>query len=247
MNLGLEGRAAIVCGASAGMGLAIAESLTAERVRLVMFANEEDELRAEAEKLGAVAVPGDLREADDLERVVETTLTEFGGIDILINNGGGPRDLAARDVSDDDLAAALDLTLYPVVRLTRLCLPHLECSGHGRIVTIASSSVREPIDGLALSNLARPAVVGWLKTLLRELGSSGVTVNAIAPGRIETRTFLEFYETRSKDEDLAQIPLGRFGSPREVGDLVCFLCSDRAAYLTGALIPIDGGLTRCFL
>lgn len=247
MDLALARRSAIVCGASAGMGLAIAEALADEGVRLVMFADEEDELQNAAEKLGAVAVSGDLRRTADLERLVATAVEAHGGIDILVHNGGGPAPGTAEEIEDPALVDAIDLLLLPVVRLTRLCLPYLERSGYGRIVTVASSSVREPIEGLALSNVVRPAVVGYLKTLVREVGRRSITVNALAPGRIETRTFAEFYEGRSREADLAEIPLGRFGMPREVGDLVAFLCSDRGAYVNGALIPIDGGLSRCFL
>jgi 3-oxoacyl-[acyl-carrier protein] reductase len=229
------------------MGLGIAEALSDEGVRLVMFGNEEEELRSAAHRLGAVPIAGDLRRPDDLRRLVATAIDAHGSIDILINNGGGPPGGTAEEIDDPSLAHALELTLMPVVRLTRLCLPHLERSGHGRVVTIASSSVREPIDGLALSNVVRPAVVGFLKTLTREVGPRNITVNALAPGRVETRTFAEFYEGRSRDADLAEIPLRRFGTPREVGDLVAFLCSDRGAYINGTLIPIDGGLSRCFL
>jgi 3-oxoacyl-[acyl-carrier protein] reductase len=229
------------------MGLAISQALAAEGALLAMFSNEQEALEREANALGALAVAGDLRNENDLRQLVDIVTRKFGRIDILVNNGGGPPDGAAKDVTTAELTAALELTLFPVVTLTRLCLPYLENGGQGRIVTIASSSVREPIEDLALSNATRPAVIGWLKTLVREVGERGVTVNAIAPGRIETRTFLEFYENRSRERDLAEIPLKRFGRPEEVGDLVCFLCSDHAAYITGALIPIDGGLTRCLL
>jgi 3-oxoacyl-[acyl-carrier protein] reductase len=131
--------------------------------------------------------------------------------------------------------------------LTNLCLPQLERSGHGRIVNIESSSVREPIDGLALSNAVRPGVVGWAKTLAREVASKGITVNTIAPGRIDTERVREVYPEGPTQTDLAAIPLGRLGDPGEVADVVCFLASDRAAYVTGTVIPVDGGLTRGLL
>jgi 3-oxoacyl-[acyl-carrier protein] reductase len=133
------------------------------------------------------------------------------------------------------------------VRLTNLCLPHLRESGHGRIVNITSSSVREPLDNLALSNSVRPGVIGWAKSLAREVGPDAVTVNSIAPGRIETARLAEAFVNRSPEEDMAGIPLRRFGQPREIGDVVCFLASDRAAYVTGAVIAVDGGLTRFLL
>src|SRR5439155_17652905 len=117
----------------------------------------------------------------------------------------------------------------------------------GRIVNITSSSVREPIDALALSNTVRPGVIGWAKTLARELGPHGVTVNSIAPGSIDTERIRELYPDGVGDDELASIPARRLGTPREIGDLVAFLCSDRAAYITGAVIPIDGGVTRTLL
>jgi len=247
MELGLGGRSAVVCGASAGMGLAIAEGLAAEGANVAMFARREDVLAREAERIGALAVPGDVTQPADLERLVERTLAEFGGIDILVNNSGGPPRAAALELGADDYARAVELLLLSVVRLTTLCLPHLERSGHGRVITITSSTVKEPVDNLALSNSVRPGVVGWSKTLSRELGPRGITVNAIAPGRIDTERLREVYPDGPTAEDLATIPLGRLGEPREVADLVCFLASDRAAYLSGTVVAIDGGLTRSLL
>ena len=126
-------------------------------------------------------------------------------------------------------------------------MPHLELSGHGRIVCIESSSVREPVDNLVLSNAVRPGVVGWAKSLARELGPRGVTVNTIAPGRIDTARLVEVYPDGPSEADLAPIPLRRLGTPREVASVVCFLASDQAAYVTGSVIPVDGGLTRSLL
>jgi 3-oxoacyl-[acyl-carrier protein] reductase len=247
MNLGLKGRTAIVCGASAGMGLAIAESLAEEGANVTMFARRRDALEREAERLGALPVRGDVRSPRDLEQLVERTLTAFGGLDILVNNSGGPTRGTALEADPEAVESAIELLLLSVVRLTRLCLPQLETSGHGRVINITSSSVREPIDGLALSNMIRPGVVGWSKTLAREVGPRGITVNSIAPGRIDTERIREVYPDGPSEADLATIPLRRLGTTREIGDVVCFLASDRASYLTGALIPVDGGLTRGLL
>ena len=247
MELGLSGRTAIVCGASAGMGLAIAEALAAEGANVAMFARRRDLLEREAERLGALAVRGDVTNPADLKRLVDRTLAAFGGIDILVNNSGGPPRTAAVGLTDELIEQTVELLLLSAIRLTELCLPQLERSSRGRIINIASSSVREPIDNLALSNAIRPGVIGWAKTLAREVGPKKITVNSIAPGRIETERLAEAFAGKPRAEDLEQIPLRRFGAPREVADVVCFLASDAAGYVTGAVIPVDGGLTRGLL
>ena len=248
MNLGLDGRTAIVCGASAGMGLAIAEALAAEGANVAMFARRRDVLEREAERIGALAVRGDLKDPADLQKLVDRTLQAFGGIDVLVNNGGGPGRGIAFGLDDTAVESAVELLLLPVVRLTNLCLLHLEKSGRGRIVNIESSSVREPLDGLVLSNTVRPAVIGWAKTLAREVAGRGITINTIAPGRIDTERLAEgFSDDTAREQAAAQVPALRFGSPAEIASVVCFLASDQAGYVTGAVIPVDGGLTRSLL
>lgn len=244
MELGLRRRTAIVCGASAGIGLACAESLAEEGANVVMLARRGDTLAREAERIGGVAVEGDVRSAADLERAVATAVELFGGIDIVVWNGGGPPAGAAAEITDDALADAYELVLLPAFRLVRLCLPHLEASGRGRVIAITSTTVKEPTPRLALSNALRPGLVGWLKTLSREVGSKGITVNCVAPGRIDTARLAELYPDGPSEADLAQIPVGRWGEPRELGDVVCFLASDRASYVTGSTVHVDGGLIR---
>jgi 3-oxoacyl-[acyl-carrier protein] reductase len=243
MDLALRGRTAIVCGASSGMGLAIAEALAAEGANVAMFARRRDLLEREADRLGALAVRGDVTVPKDLAKLVELTLGAFGGIDILVNNGGGPPPGPAAGVGDDAVEDAVALLLLSAIRLTNLCLPHLGASGRGRIINIESSSVRAPIDNLALSNALRPGVVGWMKTLAREVGPKGITVNTIAPGRIDTERLRSLGGTG----DVSQIPLRRLGEPAEIAAVACFLASDRAGYVTGAVLPVDGGLTRNLL
>ena len=247
MDLGLKGRTAIVCGASSGMGLAIAEALAVEEANVAMFARRRDVLQREAERIGALAVQGDLTIPGHLERLVERTLEAFDAVDILVLNGGGPPRATAAGATPADIEGAVELLLTSSVRLVGHCLPHLRAGGHGRIVAVTSSSVREPIPNLALSNTVRPGLVGWLKTLARELGPDGVTVNVIAPGRIDTERLREVYPDGPAPADLEAIPLRRIGEPREIGEVVCFLASDRAAYVTGAVLPVDGGLTHFLL
>jgi 3-oxoacyl-[acyl-carrier protein] reductase len=244
---GLTGRTAIVTGASSGIGLAIARALGASGANVAMLARRRELLEREAEQIGALPVRGDVTDPRDLERLVERTLEAFGGIAILVNNSGGPPPTKAVEIDDVALQEALDLLLHSTVRLTNLCLPHLRESGHGRIVNITSSAVREPVANLALSNTVRPGVIGWAKTLAGEVGPDGVTVNSIAPGRIDTERQAELYPAGPTDADLAAIPLRRFGRPEEIADVVCFLASDRASYVTGTTIAVDGGLTRGLL
>jgi 3-oxoacyl-[acyl-carrier protein] reductase len=247
LKIDLKDRTAIVCGASSGMGLAIAEELDKAGANVVMFARRRSLLEREADRIGALAVQGDLTSPRDLRNLVERTVSTFGGIDILVNNGGGPPPGAALEIDDEALEEALTLLLFSAVRLTNLCLPYLRGSKAGRIINITSVAVREPIENLALSNAIRPGLVGWAKTLARELGPEAITVNSIAPGRIATGRLEQLYKTRSPDADLAQIPLGRFGEPKEIAALAAFLASDAAGYITGTLIPVDGGSGRGLL
>ena len=222
MELGLEGRTAIVCGGSSGMGLAVAEALAAEGANVAMFARRREVLEREADRIGA--------------------------LDVLVLNGGGPKPAVAASLTAGAVDEAVALLLTSHMTLVGHCLPHLRASGHGRIVAIESSSVREPIDNLALSNAVRPGVVGWLKTLARELAPDGITVNTVAPGRIDTERLRDVYGDDGPTEaDLAQIALGRLGTPAEVASVVAFLASDRAGYVTGTVLPVDGGLTRGLL
>jgi 3-oxoacyl-[acyl-carrier protein] reductase len=248
MDLGLRGKTAIVCGASSGLGLAAAEALADEGANVTMFARRREQLERDADRIGALAVRGDVTNASDLERLVARTLEAFGGLDVLVWNSGGPPAGKARDVTDDALEQTFELLLQPAVRLVRLCLPHLEQSAAGRIVAITSLTVQEPTPHLALSNALRPGLVGFLKTLSSEVGPRGITVNCVAPGRIDTPRMTELYgEGGPPAEELAQIPLGRLGTPREFGDVVCFLASERAAYVTGTTVLVDGGLSRGLL
>ena len=259
MDFGLSGCVAIVGGASSGMGRACAVALAREGCNVAVFARRAellDEAVAEIEGLGtgaeALAVPGDSARPADLEALVARTLERFGRIDIVVNNTGGPPAGSFEDFDDDAWRAAWDNTLMSTLRLTRLALPELRRSGRGRVVNITSSAVKEPNEGLLLSNTYRPGVIGWAKTLSQDEGPHGVTVNSIAPGYIDTERMKNLYAggadpdgDRRRDEGI--IPARRFGDPAEVGDLCAFLCSTRAAYLSGITILVDGGLAKGLL
>jgi 3-oxoacyl-[acyl-carrier protein] reductase len=248
VDLGLSGRTAIVGGASSGLGLATAESLAEEGARVVMFARRREVLEREAERIGGIPVVGDVREPDDIARVVDTAIEAGGGIDILVPNSGGPPLSRAETITAEDVQAAVELLLLPVVRLVNLALPHLIASGRGRIVLISSLAVREPSANLALTNAVRPGVVGYMKSLANELGRQRITVNSVGPGRLMTPRLMELYgQDGPPADEVARIPAGRLGEPRELGDLVAFLCSTRASYISGTHIPVDGGLYRGLL
>jgi 3-oxoacyl-[acyl-carrier protein] reductase len=247
VNLGLDGRTAIVCGASSGLGLASAEAMAADGANVVLFARRSDLLEEHAARIGGVAVEGDVRDADALDMLVTTAVERFGGIDIVVWNSGGPPPGRASDLTSEAVQGAVDLLLLPPLRLVELARPHLERSPAARIVLITSVAVTEPTDHLALSNVVRAAVTGWAKTLAREVGPDGITVNCVAPGRIATARLDELYPEGPSERDLAGIPLRRWGDPRELGDVVAFLASDRASYVTGTIVTVDGGLTRGLL
>jgi len=244
VDLGLKGRTALVCGASAGLGLASAEALAAEGANVTMFARRRDELERQADRIGALAVRGDVALPQDTERAVTKTLEAFGAVDILVWNSGGPPPGTGSDVTPDSLEQAVDVMLQPLVRLVRATLPHLEQSPGGRIIAITSLAAKEPTAHLALSNMLRPAVHGYLKTLADEVGPQGITVNCVAPGRIATARLEQLYPEGPTKEHLAEIPLRRWGRPPEFGDVVCFLASERARYVSGQTLVVDGGLQR---
>jgi 3-oxoacyl-[acyl-carrier protein] reductase len=259
MDLGLSGCVAIVGGSSSGMGRAVAISLAREGCNVALFARRQellDEAVAEIEALGSgargLAVAGDAAEPGDLARLVDGTLETFGRLDIVVNNTGGPPAGGFEDFDDEAWRQAWELTLMSTLRLTRLALPALRKSGRGRVLNITSSAVKEPSEGLLLSNVYRPGVIGWAKTLSQDEGPNGITVNSIAPGFIDTERMKRLYAmgddpaaARSADE--AAIPLRRFCDPAEIGDAVTFLCSERAGYISGITLLIDGGLAKGLL
>lgn len=248
MELGLEGRVALVMGASQGIGLGIAEALAREGARVAIVSRSRERLDE-----AAAAIEGDVTpfvaDATDLDRLAQLPAeveTALGPVDILIPNTGGPPlgESLMHEVDDWQLAYS-SLVLAPRV-LAGAVVPGMQERGWGRIVNVGSTTTREPIHGLTLSNAHRMAAVGFLKTLAREVAADGITVNTVATGRFATERLASNYGSMEAAEAAAQrdVPAGRLGQPAEYGDLVAFLCSERAAYITGATIPIDGGLLR---
>jgi 3-oxoacyl-[acyl-carrier protein] reductase len=251
MDLGLQGTAAIVGGASSGIGLGIARALAAEGCAVTAVARGLERLERAAATIGpeTLAQSGDVRDHDFLRAVVDETVAARGRLDIVVNNAGGPPAGTFETTPDEAWAEAFELSLNAAVRLARLALPHLRRSGRGRIVNIASWSVREPIPNLMLSNAIRPGVVGWAKTLAHEVGPDGITVNTIAPGKIDTDRIRELWQhwpdpAAAERADIEAVPARRLGKPDEIGSAVAFLCSTRAAYISGTVLPVDGGLLR---
>ena len=264
MDLGLQAKAAIVMAASKGLGRACATALAAEGAWVTIGARHAQVLEQTAQEIQqatssrVLAVPTDVTRAEDVEAIVAATVREFGRIDILVNNAGGPPAGTFESFGDAQWQAAFELNLLSTVRLVRLVLPHMRKTGSGRIITIVSTSVKQPIDGLLLSNAIRSGVVGLAKTLSVELAPDNITVNNVCPGRILTDRLRQLYHINERVQqgvseeavlkEMAQgIPMGRVGQPGELGAFVAFLASQQAAYITGTTIQVDGGLVRSLL
>jgi 3-oxoacyl-[acyl-carrier protein] reductase len=248
MDLGLGGRTALVMGASRGIGRAIGAALAREGCRVAIASRSREKIDEAAAAIDPPASPF-VADASELERLarlpgeVEATL---GPIDVLVANTGGPPFGGALDHDLEAWEQAYrSLVLAPKV-LADAVVPGMRERGWGRIVNVGSSSTREPIPGLNLSNAHRMAAIGFLKTLATEVAPDGITVNTVATGRFATERLADASGSLAGAEEAArsQVPAGRLGRPEEYGDLVAFLCSERAAYLTGTVIPIDGGLLR---
>jgi 3-oxoacyl-[acyl-carrier protein] reductase len=248
MNLGIGGRTALVMGASRGIGRGIAGALAREGARVAMASRSRDRVAAAASEIEGETAPFEA-DTSDLERLANLpgeVEAELGPIDILITNTGGPPPGGALDNPREEWDRAYrSLVLAPKV-LTEAVVPGMRERGWGRIVNVSSSSVREPIPHLTLSNSHRMAAVGFFKTLAGEVAGEGITVNTVATGRFATDRLAENWGSWEEMERRAAegVPAGRLGQPDEYGDLVAFLCSAQAAYLTGTVIPLDGGLLR---
>jgi len=260
MDLGLSGKVAIVAGSSKGMGKATAMGLAAEGARVTMLARTGTDLERAAKEVretchaGVLAIPGDVTSYDDVRRVVRDTVARWGTVNILVNNAGGPTPGMFDEMDDAKWQSAFELNLLSTVRLVREVLPHMRKAGGGVIINLQSTSVKMPIDTLILSNSIRPGVIGLAKSLSRELAKDRIRVNNVLPGIIMTdrqREMLTVWSQKQgksfdemKRQREGEIPLGRMGDPEEVANMIVFLASDRARYVTGVTVQVDGGLVR---
>jgi 3-oxoacyl-[acyl-carrier protein] reductase len=260
MDLGIAGKVAAVGGASRGLGKAIAGALAREGARIAICARGAEQLERtghelhEASNQQILTYPVDLATESGPQEFIEATVKELGGLDIVVTNAGGPPATTSAQTPPEAWIAAVELSMLSAIRMSQAAIPHMRRNRWGRIVCITSISVKSPLSAMILSNTVRPGVVGYAKTISQEFATEGITVNVVCPGYMATDRVTELAETRaarsgkSVEEVMTglvdNIPAGRMGDPKELGDLVAFLASERAAYITGTAIHIDGGFFR---
>jgi 3-oxoacyl-[acyl-carrier protein] reductase len=263
MDLGLKNKVALVAAGSRGLGRAVAEELAAEGASLVLCARDQKTLTetaaaiAEQSNAHVLAVPADVTVIDDIKRVVESGNERFGHIDILVTNAGGPPAGRFEQLTREQWDDAIRLTLMSAVELTRQVLPGMKGRRWGRILNITSIAVKQPVENLVLSNSLRAGLTGFARTLANEVAADGITVNNILPGYTRTERLDELAQMMADKQGIssdqfrgkweAEIPMGRLGEPREFAALVTFLASERASYITGTSIQVDGGWVRSLL
>ena len=260
MDLGLQSRVAIVGGASRGLGRACAMGLAEEGARVAISSRSAEPLEATAQEIRSatgvevLVVPGDLSSLADIQNLIQRTVGHFGRLDIVISNSGGPPEGRAVDTSEDSWERAIQMALQFFIRMSRETVPHLRQQSWGRIINILASTVYQPIDNLATSGVTRLGAVAFAKSLADEVGRDNILVNNVAPGFLLTDRMMDLFKTRARETgaDLdtvlqaraSTIPLGRFGQPEELANLVTFLASEKNSYVTGTTILVDGGVVR---
>ena len=260
MDLGLEGKVALVAASSRGLGRAIAAELAAEGARLILCARDEEAVQRAAQEISAetgaevFAMQADVSRRDNVYRLAKDALDRFEHVDILVTNAGGPPSGPFESLDAGMWDTAYRLTLQSAVELTRCVLPEMKRRRWGRILNVTSITVKQPVDSLMLSNSLRAAVTGFARTLANEVAPFGITVNNLLPGYTRTDRVIELAEATSRREGVpvetvrarieSQIPMGRMGEPKEFAALAAFLASERASYITGQSIAVDGGWIR---
>lgn len=263
MDLGLKNRVALVAASSQGLGRAVAEELAAEGASLVLCAREPKTLAEVAatiaDRSGAhvLAVPADVTVIDDIKRVVDAGVERFGRIDILVTNAGGPPAGTFEQITREQWEAALRLTLFSAIEFARQVLPGMKERRWGRILNITSIAVKQPVDNLMLSNSLRAGLTGFARTLANEVAAEGITVNNIMPGYTRTERLDDLANMMAEKQGISpaefrgkwekEIPMGRLGEPREFAAVAAFLVSERASYITGTSIQVDGGWIKSLL
>jgi 3-oxoacyl-[acyl-carrier protein] reductase len=260
MDLHLAQRAALVTAASQGLGFATALQLSREGAQVTVCSRDQARVNAAADAIRAetgnpaLPVVADVTNPDDITTLIDRVVEEFGGLDVLVTNAGGPPAAAFEELDDQAWMDAFNLTLMSAVRLIRAALPHLRLSDAPSVLTIASYSVKQPILNLILSNSIRMAVIGLTKTLALELGATGIRFNSILPAWTETERVHDLMEARAArngttiEEEIAKqaavSPFGRMATPQEFANVAAFLCSPAASYVTGVMLPVDGGMVK---
>jgi 3-oxoacyl-[acyl-carrier protein] reductase len=263
MDLELKDKVAIVGGASKGLGRACAEVLAEEGVRLVMCSRTQADLEKAAEeirgttKAEVLVVAGDLEKHETIQALIAATIKQFGRLDVLVNNSGGPPLAKSHSATEEQWAIAVQRSLLYFARMSREAIPHLKRQGGGRIINILASTVYQPIANLALSGATRMGVVAFAKSLADEVGRDGILVNNVCPGSLLSERMLGNVKSRAKElgisveeallERAKETAVGRIGEPRELANLVAFLASGKSTYITGTTIRVDGGLVRSVL
>jgi 3-oxoacyl-[acyl-carrier protein] reductase len=262
MDLGLKGKVALVPASSSGLGRAVALAFAREGANVALCSRRQDAIDAvagEARQYGGevLAIQADLSNKSDIENLVQATIDRFGGVDVLVTNAGGPPPGTFDTFEDDAWQAAFELTMLSALRLIRLCLPSMRERGGGSIVSMSSSSIKQPIPNLLLSNALRAGLQGALKTMADELAGDNIRINTVIPGRIRTpriiqldranaeRAGIDVDEVTKRSE--SAIPMGRYGEPGEFAEAVVFIASDCASYMTGGILQVDGGAVRSLL
>jgi len=260
MDFGIRDKVAIVAAASSGLGKATALELAAEGARVVINARNEEQLQNAANEIRSttgsdvLAIPGDVTNDADVNRLISETKNRFGSVDILVANAGGPPAGFFDDFDAQHFRDAVELNLISTINLCRVAVPHMRERRWGRIIAITSIAAKQPVENLILSNTARAGVLGFLKSLSQQIAADGITVNTVCPGYHLTERLKSLSTSIAQKEGVnveevyarwaASTPMKRIGDPREFGAVVAFLCSERASYLTGTVIQIDGGAYR---